>query len=103
MSWRGWAKTPARKPVFVGTYLFAGGLAVYHVWKGIDIPPGILSLVNNMLLVVSGMYGLTSSSEMIYGGGSQFGGMLNADREPYYYNQNQQQGGYQDESDLEGH
>ena len=97
MSWRGWAKTPARKPVFVCTYIFAAGMAIYHTFKGIDIPPGILSLVNNMLLVVSGMYGLTSSSEAIYG--SQCGGMLNATKEPYYYGQE----GGQDESDLEGH
>lgn len=97
MSWRGWAKTPARKPVFVCTYIFAAGMAIYYTFRGIDIPPGILSLVNNMLLVVSGMYGLTSSSEAIYG--SQCGGMLPANREPYYYGQ----GGNQDESDLEGH
>lgn len=95
MSWRGWAKTPARKPVFVGTYIFAGAMAIYHTWRGIDIPPGILSLINNMLLVVSGMYGLTSSSETIYG--SQCGSMIPANREPYYY------GGGQDESNLEGH
>lgn len=87
MSWRGWAKTPARKPVFVLTYVFAGGLALLHTCRGTDIPPGILSLVNNMLLIVSGMYGLTSASESIYGN-SCSNNLLNVSGPPNYYSNN---------------
>lgn len=86
MTWRGWQSTPARKPVFVATYVMAGGLALWHTYQGTDIPPGILSLLNNMILVVSGMYGLTSSSEAIYGQQSGYGyGMLSPYQASYTY------------------
>lgn len=96
MSWRGIQKTPARKPAFIYVIVFASGTAIYYMIKGIDIPPGILSLINNMVLVVSGMYGLTSSSEAIYGGGNN--GMLQANQSPYYYGE-----GCDDEAKLENH
>lgn len=86
MSWRGWSKTPLRKPLPVLIVFFTCAVVTVCVWSNRDVPP-------NITYILLGLNGVSI-------GGYYTSSTLESRGKSNYC---EYDGGNQDESDLEGH
>lgn len=65
--WKGWANTPARKPLAVYSVVYVSAVLSYYVYRGADVPERISDLLTSLLYVCVGSYAATSAYETVNG------------------------------------